>query len=509
MNSFENNKKIVCVLLSLIFLISFVVAVPIVTITEPADSSTFILNETINLNWSVSEPIISCNFNLNGGADNTSIISQNYSVSSDFILETSSNTPHSVHVNNNFLFEFKTDGFIILNISDKSSPTLFSNYTNSTSLGSISAILEQDGFVYLGARSLKSFTIVDVSDKANPIQISSINDTTLFPSPTQIVISGNFAYLINDGFANNYLTIIDITDKSNPFVVSSLTNSTSGGATGIYATGNFVYVTSANRELKVIDVTDKSSPVRVGSLRDISVFDGLTSIDGDDSISYVVSSSVNLGQGALVSINITDKTNPTVLSFFNGTGDIIFRDPSKVVFNNDYVFLTVRARGHLFVLDASTTNLILISAFEDLLFGVTSLDVQDSFAYVRGESLGVDRLYIVNISADTQDVFLSSSLIEGGHNLILTCSDFEDLVQDSSSFTVGFPPPPPQFPDKIQGEGAIFEVMQSSGAGLGSFIQFMSRSLPVLLIILVMVGIIVAVGFGIATVIRRSIQGVR
>ena len=54
----------------------------------------------------------------------------------------------------------------------------------------------------------------------------------------------------------------------------------------------------------------------------------------------------------------------------------------------------------------------------------------------------------------------------------------------------------------------VCETMQSAGAGLGVFIQFMGQALPTLLIILAMVGIIVAVGFGIATVIRRSISGV-
>ena len=54
----------------------------------------------------------------------------------------------------------------------------------------------------------------------------------------------------------------------------------------------------------------------------------------------------------------------------------------------------------------------------------------------------------------------------------------------------------------------VCEIMASAGAGLGVFIQFMGQALPSLLIILAMVGIIVAVGFGIATVIRKSISGV-
>jgi F0F1-type ATP synthase assembly protein I len=50
--------------------------------------------------------------------------------------------------------------------------------------------------------------------------------------------------------------------------------------------------------------------------------------------------------------------------------------------------------------------------------------------------------------------------------------------------------------------------MEGAGAGLGIFIQYMGQALPVLLIILAMVGIIFAVGSGIALVIKGSISKV-
>jgi F0F1-type ATP synthase assembly protein I len=46
--------------------------------------------------------------------------------------------------------------------------------------------------------------------------------------------------------------------------------------------------------------------------------------------------------------------------------------------------------------------------------------------------------------------------------------------------------------------------MAESGAGLGVFIEYVAKSLPVLLIVLAVVGIIVAVGLGIAKVIGRG-----
>jgi F0F1-type ATP synthase assembly protein I len=50
--------------------------------------------------------------------------------------------------------------------------------------------------------------------------------------------------------------------------------------------------------------------------------------------------------------------------------------------------------------------------------------------------------------------------------------------------------------------------MSEAGAGLGIFVQYMGQALPVLLIILAMVGVIVAVGYGIAYVVKQSITNV-
>jgi hypothetical protein len=54
----------------------------------------------------------------------------------------------------------------------------------------------------------------------------------------------------------------------------------------------------------------------------------------------------------------------------------------------------------------------------------------------------------------------------------------------------------------------VCATMEGAGAGLGIFIQYMGQALPALLIILAMVGIIVAVGYGIAKVVGGSIAKV-
>jgi hypothetical protein len=60
----------------------------------------------------------------------------------------------------------------------------------------------------------------------------------------------------------------------------------------------------------------------------------------------------------------------------------------------------------------------------------------------------------------------------------------------------------------VNDSSGVCSTMEGAGAGLGIFIQYMGQALPVLLIILAMVGIIVAVGYGIALVIKGSISKV-
>lgn len=60
----------------------------------------------------------------------------------------------------------------------------------------------------------------------------------------------------------------------------------------------------------------------------------------------------------------------------------------------------------------------------------------------------------------------------------------------------------------VNDTSGICATMEGSGAGLGIFLQYLGQALPVLLIILALVGIIVAIGMGVAYVIQHSIRSV-
>lgn len=55
----------------------------------------------------------------------------------------------------------------------------------------------------------------------------------------------------------------------------------------------------------------------------------------------------------------------------------------------------------------------------------------------------------------------------------------------------------------------VCAIMEEAGAGLGIFITYLGQSLPTLLLILIIVGIVGAIGFAIAAVISGFITKVR
>jgi len=60
----------------------------------------------------------------------------------------------------------------------------------------------------------------------------------------------------------------------------------------------------------------------------------------------------------------------------------------------------------------------------------------------------------------------------------------------------------------ITDPNGVCTTMESAGAGLGIFLQYLGAALPAFLLILAIIGVVIAVGYAIAFVIKRSLSGV-
>lgn len=85
--------------------------------------------------------------------------------------------------------------------------------------------------------------------------------------------------------------------------------------------------------------------------------------------------------------------------------------------------------------------------------------------------------------------------------------DYIRITNDNEAYMVELLPYTPTTPPEVvveeikQGDIEIYGIMESSGAGLGKFMLYMSQSLPVLLLILAMIGVIIAIAWSVARLI--------
>ena len=106
-----------------------------------------------------------------------------------------------------------------------------------------------------------------------------------------------------------------------------------------------------------------------------------------------------------------------------------------------------------------------------------------------GLELGISHFYnVVNATVDELYIF----------NETLPQEDISEL------YSAGLPPPPTP-PHQFSSTGqAIYDIVNTSGAGLGIFMTFLGQSLPILLIGLAFAGLIVAVVFSIKNILIKA-----
>jgi hypothetical protein len=203
----------------------------------------------------------------------------------------------------------------ILNISDPANPTLMKQM-NSTDFPEIN---EPEGiwakqvganiYAYVcmyGGIADPQFVIYDVTDPLNPFLKGSISNG-LFGNAQSLWIVGNIAFVLTLGF----LLSVDITDPANPIWLHwTLTGVNS---LDLQIKGNYAYTTDKNfNSIRVTDVTDPSN------MFSVKVFDiGIKSLGLCIVGNYwyiVTSNSFGGGTGAIMTVDITDPANPSILS---------------------------------------------------------------------------------------------------------------------------------------------------------------------------------------------------
>lgn len=157
---------------------------------------------------------------------------------------------------------------------------------------------------------------------------------------------------------------------------------------------------------------------------------------------------------------------------------------------------TINLQGfheHQFYVDTIPPSLQIISPIDSTVYNSV-------FQLLNISSNGTNIIYSIN---GVNHTYTEESFVlfnEGINQLDVYSYDLAQNVAISSiTFTVNTPVPPPTYQSNV-----IYMVMNSSGAGLGIFIQFLGQALPLLLIGLALVGIIIAVAWSIKGVLVKA-----
>jgi len=176
-------------------------------------------------------------------------------------------------------------------------------------------------------------------EKTPPVNILHTDAGTI----RGLYADGNYLYVIGDKFV-----IADISDPENAYIVSSLDI----GGKDVHVQGNYAYLTTPNPygdDITIVDISDKKNPVKVSGIN-------VDEIGGDWRgiwRLYVEGNYLYTGDNNnyLYIINISDPTNPTVVSKWPNPGG--YREASTSFAKKDnYVFVTRWYHG-FFVIDVS------------------------------------------------------------------------------------------------------------------------------------------------------------
>lgn len=146
------------------------------------------------------------------------------------------------------------------------------------------------------ARGLDVFDI-DGANADAPVLMGSVD---LAGDVTHVSVNSNLAFVIEDRNATYYMTVIDVSAPATPTVVSSMNFGLYDSYYGIFASGNYVYLSTFSK-LYIIDVSTANAPVKVHEISGVSMA-GRMLLDGNDL--YVAAS------GAVHKIDVTNKTMP-------------------------------------------------------------------------------------------------------------------------------------------------------------------------------------------------------
>jgi len=211
-----------------------------------------------------------------------------------------------------------SSGLRVVDIIDPDSPILVGTYaTPATCL----SVYVSGNYAYATAWNYGLY-VVNVTDPQNPTYAGHCSTGG---STDTVFVSGNYAYIAQGGGLNG-LFVVDISDPTNPSVAGSYITTEQGR--GVFVEGDYAYLATESAKFYILDISTPSSPTYVTTLTTSHTY--LTDVFVDGNYAYLTASQDNSGMDI---INITDPTNPTVISHIaSGSAMAVFVEGNYAYF---------------------------------------------------------------------------------------------------------------------------------------------------------------------------------
>ncbi len=366
---------------------------------------------------------------------------------------------NAIAIHDSIAFVLTSNELHIIDIANKSSPTIIQSYDFPEVLESsqINSLDVDSNFAYLAQGDL-GLRIINVSDLHDPYEVSAFQTHDTSERENAVKVAGDLAYITDN---EKGLMILDIHDRTNPVLTGFCP--TEGPALALSVQDNYAYIADGSNGLRIIDISDKYHPVEEGyfatNFKEGNIRQSLQVLGNHAYLSHADNWN---GEYFISIIDISDKANPVEVSRLEGS-----------IFNGLYV------EGNYLYYSA-------LASYGSELFGIYDITDKTNPRFVDSYKMG--NIYfqdIRNIMAENGYVYLLDNVMFNGLNIFgVQLDNTEPLAytgEDNRTCKNNLILQGTAFDDHLPSGSALsFSWEQVSGPADAEFIAPLDRTTPVI-----------------------------
>lgn len=249
-------------------------------IFDVSDRSNPIEIDRLNFPYRIERIIISSNYAYISGSGILWIVDvsdpRSPTIEGSYIPQSS--TAKIIAASGNYAYLETGLGLEIVNIEDPANPTLAGEYWR------LGRTFVSGSYAYMTITNADEFQVIDISDLANPALVGSLSINA-----SRVFVQGDYAYLWGHNENGPAILSVDISNPSSPRLIGSCNLNWITVLLDYYVSGNYLYICesdqrynsiSRNGVIDIIDISDPTNPTLISDFR-LAGDPGGIYVDGD------------------------------------------------------------------------------------------------------------------------------------------------------------------------------------------------------------------------------------